>query len=220
MPRIDAIWRSAGSASSGQAPGSAGHQACSSCSASGVTSAPSGSHARPTSIASRLGRETSASTDSRSGATDHSSSSSRVERLHRVLADLDRAAGAERPAPGPRGDPRRRAGRPASGRRRRASRTARPASRAASSRTSRSDQRIGCSSSSSRPSARLVAGEPGGEPVVRRRAAVLERGDRLVGGLACGRRAARSPPRASGSPPDPPSRGRGRGCRVGRTRRV
>ena len=57
--------------------GRRGHHACSSCSASRVTSTPAGSHASPTSIASRLGSDTSASTVSRSGVTDHSSSSSR-----------------------------------------------------------------------------------------------------------------------------------------------
>src|SRR3954470_19669738 len=73
-----AIRRSAGSASSsGQSAGSGGHQAWASCSGSGVTSTPSGSHACPMSIARRFGRETSASTVSRSGVTDHSSSSSR-----------------------------------------------------------------------------------------------------------------------------------------------
>ena len=76
-----------------------------------------------------VGSETSASTASRSGATDHSSSSSRVERLDGVLADLDRAAGAERPASRPRSRPTARGGRPASARRRRARRTAPTASR-------------------------------------------------------------------------------------------
>ena len=47
----------------------------------------------------------------RSGATDHSSSSSRTSVSRRALAEVDGAAGAERPAPGPRGQPRRAAAR-------------------------------------------------------------------------------------------------------------
>ncbi len=53
----------------------------------------------------RLGSSTSASTLSRSGSTDHSSSKLAAHRPGRVLAELDRAARAERPAPGPRRQP-------------------------------------------------------------------------------------------------------------------
>ena len=119
----------------------------------GVTSTPAGSQARPISIASRLGSEHERLDRQPLGRDRPLLLELAPERLDRVLADLDRAAGAERPAARPTRRPTARAGRRASGRRRRASRTARPARRDASSRTSRSDQRIGCSSSSSRPSA-------------------------------------------------------------------
>ena len=68
------------------------------------------------------------------------------ERVGGALAEIDRAAGAERPAPGPRGDPRRPApGQPAAVGRR-GSRTARRSLWEASPSTSRSAQRSGCSS--------------------------------------------------------------------------
>ena len=65
-------------------------------------------------MTSRCGRRSSASPRTRSGATDHSSLELAHERVGGALAEVDRAAGAERPAPGPRGDPRRApAGQPA-----------------------------------------------------------------------------------------------------------
>ena len=70
------------------------------------SSAPSASQACPTNITSRCGRRSSASPRTRSGATAHSSSQLAHERVGRALAEVDRAAGAERPAAGPRGDPR------------------------------------------------------------------------------------------------------------------
>ena len=69
--------RSGSSASAGQLAGSVGHQANSSCSSSGVTVAPSASHAWPISSTSSLGSSSSASMRIRSGTTDHSSRSSR-----------------------------------------------------------------------------------------------------------------------------------------------
>ena len=86
------------------------------------------------------------------------------QRSRRVLADLDRAARAQRPAPGPRRDPRRRGGRRASGRRRRARRTATRASTSSASSARRSAQRAGCSSSSQRrrrPASKPPAARPG-----------------------------------------------------------
>ena len=171
------------------------------------------SQACPMSITSRLGRQTSASTASRSGATDHSSSSSRASVCDRVLADLDRAAGAERPAPGPGRDPRR-ARRPAS-------------QRPSASRTAQRTESEPCASSLEQPqrpadgleldgepaAGELVAGEAGGDAVVRGRAAVLEGGDRGVGLRAQLGGAARSGPPASASRSGPSARGRGRGCR-------
>ena len=70
-----------------------------------TTSAPAGSQAWPTNITIPWGSRTSASTAARSGSTDHSSSQLAHERVGGVLADVDRAAGAERPAPGPRREP-------------------------------------------------------------------------------------------------------------------
>ena len=172
----------------GQAPGSAGHQACSSCSASGVTSAPSGSHARPTSITSRLGSETSASTVSRSGVTDHSSSSSRVS-----VSTGSSPTSTEPPAPS--------AQRPAHDATHGGAAAGQPAPVGGARHAQ--DRQRGAGVLAHQPQrpahrlqlelepavARLVADEPRGEPVVRGRAAVLEGGDRLVGRLAaCGGR--------------------------------
>src|ERR1019366_6356662 len=69
--------RNGASASGGHGSTAAGHHANSSCSESGVTDAPSASHAMPISSTTWLGTATSASTLRRSARTDHSSSSSR-----------------------------------------------------------------------------------------------------------------------------------------------
>ena len=69
------------------------------------TSAPSASQAWPISITIRLGRQTSASTVSVLGHDRPLLLELARERSDRVLADLDRAAGAERPAAGPGRDP-------------------------------------------------------------------------------------------------------------------
>ena len=166
----------------------------------------------------RLGRQTSASTVSRSGSTDHSSSSSRVERQHRVLADLDRAAGAERPAPGPARHPGgAAAGEPAAlGVARR--RTARPATRTRPRATRRSAQRIGCRSMRS-PS--RCARSPRAARRARRGTASRDRASAAIacvgGGAALGRRA-RTARRSSTARPGRTARVRGRGCRGRRTR--
>ena len=117
------ILRSGSSASGGHSPTSAGHQANSSCSSSGTTVAPSGNHAWPTISTTSLGSLTSASTRSRRAHRPLLAQLAR-HRVDGVLVDLDRAARAERPAPCPRRQPRRRAAPPASARRRRGPRTA------------------------------------------------------------------------------------------------
>ena len=74
-----AIRRSGSSASAGQRPTSAGHQANSSCSSSGTTSAPVGQPRLPDEHHHAAGAAAPAPRPcSRSGATDHSSSSSRA----------------------------------------------------------------------------------------------------------------------------------------------
>ena len=148
---------------------SAGHQANSSCSASGVTSAPSASHAWPTSIATPLGQpDQRFDLEPRRAATDHSSSQLARHGLRRVLVELHRAAGAERPPPGPRREPRRPpASEPAAvAPSRTRHRTARLPT--ASSWLSRSAQRAGCSSSHSRSVVGLEFRQPRREPVVAR----------------------------------------------------
>ena len=140
-----------------------------------------GSHARPTTKTSPFGVPASASTVSRSGATDHSSSQLARQRLDRLLADLDRAAApsAQRPA-------------------QEASQAARrPASqRPSASRTTHSTEtlRVACvGDEAQRPARRLQlevqpvvvlleVGQPRGEPVVARRAALAQRRERRVGG--------------------------------------
>ena len=109
-----------------------------------------------------------------------------AKRFHRVLADLDRPAGAECPAAGPGRDPRRASpGQPAAvGVAREAQRGQRPR-RVLAHQPQRPAHRLQLELES--PLARLVSRQPGREPVVRRRAAVLEGGDRLVGRLAVGR---------------------------------
>ena len=133
------------------------------------------SHAWPTSIAMpvRAGT-TSASTASRSGSTDHSSSSSRASARDRVLADLDRAAGAERPAPGPASPPTR-ARRPASQRPVGVAHDAQHRQRAARRRSHAAAAPSASAAARARspPSLGLEAGQPRGEAVVRGRAAVL-----------------------------------------------
>ena len=95
----------------------------------------------------------SASIRSRSGSTDHSSRSSRADRVGRVLVDLDRAAGAERPAPRPRREPGGApAGQPAAVGGAHDAQHRRGSARRPSG-ISRSAQRAGWSSSGSRPSA-------------------------------------------------------------------
>ena len=111
------------------------------------------------------------------------------ERVDRALADVDRAARAERPAPGPGGEPRRpAAGEPAAlavaGQAHRGDR----ARRVALDEAQRPAHRLQVEHAAA-PSRLLVADEAGGEPVVARRAPVAQRGDRGVGRLAAlGRR--------------------------------
>ena len=132
---------------SGQRSTSAGHHAKSSCSASGVTAAPSGSQASPTSddqpagqLDQRLDRQPLGRDRPLLVELAH-------ERLGRVLADLDRARRRPAPSARPTSPARRRAARPASGRR--PARTTHIADRlcAAPSASRRSAQRAGCSSS-------------------------------------------------------------------------
>ena len=145
--------RAAGRPRPGQAPTSRGHHACSSCSGSRADlGAAAASHAWPTSMIIRFGRHTSASTAKRSGSTPHSSSSSRVSVSvgSSPTSTAPPAPSAQRPAHVATQGARR----PAS-QRPSASRTTHSAASEAdaSSRTSRSDQRMGCSSMHSPPSA-------------------------------------------------------------------
>ena len=98
------------------------------------------------------------------------------ERLDRVLADLDRAAGAERPAPGP-------------GRHPVGAAAGEPAALGVAHHAQHRQRGRGVVAQPQRPAHRLQlepqavrvgleVAQPGGEPVVRGRAAVLQRGDR------------------------------------------
>ena len=147
--------RSGSSASSGHCATSAGHHAWASCSASRTTSAPVGQPGLPTNITSRWGSRTSASQRSALGLDRPLLAQLARERVGGLLADVDRAAGAERPAPGPRAS--HGARRPAS-QRPSASRVTHSAATEslASPSTSRSAQRAGCSSRTSRPSLLVV----------------------------------------------------------------
>ena len=175
--------RSGSSASSGQSSMSAGHQACASCSWSGVTSAPVGQPGLADEHAPGWwGRRTSASPRTRSGATDHSSSQLADERLR----PGSRRGRPRRRRPAPSGRPRTTATaarRPAS-QRPSASRVTHSAATPceASPSTSRSAQRAGCSSRTRPPSSLGVADQARGDAVVARGAALAQRGDRGVGG--------------------------------------
>ena len=151
----------------------------------------------------------------RSGSTDHSSSSSRVERLDRVLADLDGAAGAERPAARPRTRARRAAaGQPAPvgvahdaqhrqrarPRRRRAAAPSAPAAASAAGRRRRPRTRT-----AARPGRR---GRASRGPAARRSRRRRRRS-------APGRGS--NGPRAIARPPGRAPRAHARGCRSGRS---
>ena len=151
----------------------------------------------PMSMASRFGGRDQRLDRQRSGATDHSSSSSRasVSTGSSPTSTAPPAPSAQRPA---HEATQRRAGRRASGPS--ASRTTHSAeTRARSPRrsTSRSDQRIGCSSSSSPPSCGSKPASRAASPSCARRAALAQRGDRRVGRRGRVGRAARTAPRAS-----------------------
>ena len=139
-------------ASPGQPPTSAGHHVCASCSSSGTASAPDASHAIPTTKTSPFGVSASASTDSSTGATDHSSWSSRT--IASTGCSPTSTAPAAPSVQRPVHDASQGARRPAS-QRPSASRTTHRTEtlRVAALPTSRSDQRAGCKSSR-RPSSR------------------------------------------------------------------
>ena len=196
------------------APTSAGHQAQSSCSASGTGSAPSGTVASPTSIAMPSGRPTSASTLSRSGSSCHSSLQLARERPRRALAEVDRAAGAERPAVRPGRHP---AGAPAR----------QPAAVGGAHHAERGQAVAGVAlDQPQRPARRLkLEPQPAARPRASPRAAWPSRRARAsraraavdgrVGLRRRSRRAARRPRRASAPRPARGSRGRARACRNG-----
>ena len=115
------------------------------------------------------------------GSTDHSSTQLAAERERRVLAGVDRAAGAERPHARPRSRPTRRGGRRASGPR--ASRTTHSTRQRAGGVT---EQHAAPSASpaaraSGRRRSTSKARQPRRDAVVRRRAAAAQVGDRAVG---------------------------------------
>ena len=101
-----AIRRSGGSASSGQSAGSGGHHACSSCSAS-MTRPETVADPRQAHQHHHPGRDPDQRLDGQPlGHQRPLLVQLARQRLDRVLAHLDRAAGAQRPAPGPGGHPR------------------------------------------------------------------------------------------------------------------
>ena len=179
------------------------------------TAAPSGSQAWPMNITSRCGRRTSASQRTRSGATDHSSSSSRVS----VSTGLSPTSTAP-PAPSaqrPAHDDSQGARRPAS-QRPSASRVTHSAATDsdASPSTRRSAQRVGCRCIVSLPSCSRVADQPRRQAVVAGRAAVAQRGDGGVGRLHARGRGVVVARRSSGPRPRRGATGRGRGGRARR----
>ena len=145
----------------------------------------------PTTITSRCGRRTSASTVRRSGSHRPLLVSSRTS----VSAGLSPMSTAP-PAPSaqrPGHDDSHADRRPASQRPSAARVTASAAIECdASPSTRRSAQRTGCSSSTSSVVALGVRDKPRGQAVVARRAALAQRRDRRVGRLGCARQAARS----------------------------
>ena len=184
-----AIRRSVASASAGQRAGSAGHQACASCSGRASTAAPSASQAWPTSIAMpvRAGRRAPRRRAARAPRTTPPRARGRAS-----------ARGSRRPPPRrrprapsapPTSPPSRRGGRRASGRRRSAPRRARRARRARRRPPAAATSAWAAARASSPRLVAAEAGEPRGEPVVGGRAALLERGDRPVrrGGAVGGR---------------------------------
>ena len=97
----------ASSASAGHSPTSAGHQAKSSCSSSGRTSAPAREPGEPDDHDHPVGKTDQRLDGQPLGRHRPLLHELALERLGGALAEVDRAAGAERPAPGPLRQPRR-----------------------------------------------------------------------------------------------------------------
>ena len=192
----------------------AGHQANSSCSESGVTAAPVASHAMPTSSTTPLG-EPDQRLDA-SGARPRPTTPRRARGSSCRPGSRRPRPTRRRPAPSarPMTPASRRAARPASGRRRPAPGTATDRLWAASSGSSRSAQRTGCSSSASRsasaskPASRAASPSWLGEPRRRSSSSITSAASVALGAGSNGLAAARRPAPAT----DPT--GRGRGCRL------
>ena len=148
-----------------------------------MTVAPSASHACPTS-STDAARELNERLDRQPLGLDRPLLEQlAAHRVGRVLVDLDRAAGAERPAAGPRGEPRARAARPASGRRRRGPRTGPTGSGPRRRESGAAPSATGWSSSDSRSGVGFEARRDARPAVVAGRAALRRAVERDVGGV-------------------------------------